>query len=88
MKTVWSSSKFITYTYYGHPVDHCTMELQIAEGMDERTKALLIEQARRRLDNMPVEQFPVAGAHVTLLPEYFKRHPELAKETTNQAKAF
>jgi transcriptional regulator len=33
------------------------------------------ENARRRLEMMPVESFPVAGSHGTLLPEYAKRHP-------------
>ena len=84
MKAIWASSKYITYTYYGHPVDHVTLELSINEDVPESARSLLIEQAKRRLDSIPVERFPVAGAHVSLLDDYFKKHPEQVKTSEGE----
>ena len=70
-------SKYITLTYYGHPVDHCTMTLMVSETLSPEEVEILKENMRRRLEALPVESFPVAGNYATLLPEYFRRHPEL-----------
>lgn len=74
----WVSSKFITYTYYGTPVDHVTVSVDVDSYMEESARLLAIENALQHLEFYPVEQFPVAGAYSSLLPLYFARHPNLA----------
>jgi hypothetical protein len=76
MKTVLTLSKYVTRTYYGDPVDHCTMTLMVSDQMPPEAVEIAKENMRRELEAMPVESFPVAGDHATLLPEYAKRHPK------------
>lgn len=70
MKHIWSASKYITYTYYGDPVDLVTLTLDCAEWVGDHEKQLMIENAQRRLMAVPVRRFPVAGAHGSLLNQY------------------
>lgn len=77
MRHVFSSSKFITYTYYGEPVDHVTVELSVSEELSVAVIELLKLTAQEELKAYPVESFPVAGAYVTLMPRYCERHPRL-----------
>ena len=77
MKPVLTMSKYVTQTYYGDPVDHCTMTLFVSDLMPPGAMKIAKENLRRSLEVMPVESFPVAGAYATLLPDYFRRHPEL-----------
>ena len=79
MKIVAVYSKYITQTYYGHPVDHFTITVKVSDELLDQEIEMAKKAARRRLEAMPVESFPVAGAHATLMPEYFARHPEYAQ---------
>ena len=81
MKIVGVYSKYVTYTYYGSPVDHCTITVKVSEKLSPEEIEIVKENARRRLEAMPVESFPVAGSHATLMPEYFKRHPSASGQT-------
>lgn len=80
MRIVAVYSKYVTQTYYGHPVDCFTVTVHVSEELSAEEVELAKENARRRLEEMPVETFPVAGAHVTLMPEYLKRHPEYLEQ--------
>ena len=77
MKIVAVYSKYVTWTYYGHPVDHWTVTVKVSEDAAQDEIEIAKENARRRLEAMPVETFPVAGDYATLMPKYFERHPEL-----------
>jgi hypothetical protein len=77
MKIVAVYSKFVTQTYYGHPVDHFTITVKVHPYATEEEIEFAKENARLRLEAMPVESFPVAGDYATLMPQYFERHPEL-----------
>lgn len=79
MKIVAVYSKYITQTYYGYPVDHFTVTVQVSDELTPEEIEFAKESAKRRLEEMPVETFPVAGDYATLMPEYLKRHPELAQ---------
>jgi hypothetical protein len=79
MKTVAVYSKYITYTHYGFPVDHFTVSVQVSDELTPDEIEFAKENARHRLEEMPVDTFPVAGDYATLMPEYLKRHPELAQ---------
>jgi hypothetical protein len=72
MKCALSISKFITYTYYGHPVDHCTISVMVSEELSSEEVEISKDNAWRRLELMPVKQFPVASAHGTLIPQYLR----------------
>jgi hypothetical protein len=76
MKTVAVYSKYVTETYYGHPVDHCTVTVQVSDELSPEEVEIVKENARRRMEMMPVESFPVAGAQGSLLDRYFERHPD------------
>jgi len=80
MEPVWVSSKFVTETYYGHPVDHVTLTMFAAPGLSEAEIEACKENARRQLESYPVERFPVAGTF-SLLDRYFERHPEFKPQT-------
>jgi len=82
VKIVAVYSKYITQTYYGHPVDFYTITVSVDEELPPEAVEIAKENARRQLEVMPVETFPVAGVHGTLMPEYFKRHPNLAQSIT------
>ena len=77
-KCILSISKFITYTYYGHPVDHCTVSVMVSDELSPEEVEISKDNARRRLEAMPVETFPVASPFGTLIPEYLERHPSYA----------
>lgn len=72
-------SKYVTQTYYGHPVDAFTITVKVSDELSESEVEIVKERARLRLEAMPIESFPVAGSYVTLMPEYFARHPEYAE---------
>lgn len=78
MKIVAVYSKYVTQTYYGVPVDHWTITVQVSDELSSEEIEFAKKNAKRLLDELPVETFPVASAHGTLMPEYFKLHPELA----------
>jgi hypothetical protein len=78
MKVAAVYSKYVTQTYYGHPVDHLTVTVTVSDELLPEEIAIVKENARRHMEQIPVESFPVAGAHGSLLSEYFERHPKLA----------
>lgn len=77
MKIVAVYSKYVTQTHYGHPVDHWTITVKVSEELTPEQIEIVKADARRHLESLPVETFPVAGDYVTLMPQYFERHPEL-----------
>ena len=77
MKIVAVYSKYITQTYYGHPVDCYTITVKVSDELSSEEVEFAKENARKRMEEIPVETFPVAGSYATLMPEYFKRHPEM-----------
>jgi hypothetical protein len=76
MKVAAVYSKYVTQTYYGHPQDHCTVTVMVSEELSPEEVEIVKANVRRRIEALPIETFPVAGAG-SLLNEYFERHPEL-----------
>lgn len=67
MKCVLVLSKYVTQTYYGHPVDHCTTSLFVSDELSPEEVERAKENLHRRMEAMPVKAFPVASPHGSLL---------------------
>jgi hypothetical protein len=80
MKIVAVYSKYVTQNYYGTPVDHCTITVKVSDELTPDEIEIVKENARRQLEAMPVESFPVAGAHGSLMAEYRARYPALCPD--------